>query len=118
MSADKVQTTVPGEPRTALSMAGEEINRLREPNMAVSDVLWECLRHFAHMDEANAAMHTAQVRYSPITFRLAEALVRSFEPLDNGPKDEAVRRVFAHKGLYPEDTGRQGGDERSDDERN
>lgn len=37
-------------------------------------VLWECLRFFAHRDEANAAVHCAPVRWSAITERIAEAL--------------------------------------------
>lgn len=72
----------------------------------VSEVLWQSFRHFLHLDESNAAVHTAPVRYSPLTFRLAEALVGCFEPLDNGPKDAAVRRVMDDRGAYEEDLGR------------
>lgn len=72
---------------------------LRSP-MPLDDVLTWCLIHFVHEDEANAAMHTADVRYSPITFRVAEQLhlVRSQHPL--------VLAVIAAKGAYVEDTGR------------
>lgn len=32
----------------------------------MSDLLFQCLRHFVHLDESNAAIHCATVRYSPI----------------------------------------------------
>ena len=38
------------------------------------EVLGWCLRYFANLDRSNAAIHTGAVRYSPITFRLAEVL--------------------------------------------
>jgi hypothetical protein len=63
----------------------------------IERLLWLCLTYFAHLDESNAAIHCADVRYSPITFRLAEAL-----SLD----DETVRRVMAHSNQYEEDKGR------------
>ena len=70
--------------------------------------MWDCFRHFAHLDHSNAAIHSAAVRYSPITFRLAEALNEMrFEAV---PADEVSRllldEVLAHLGTYPEDTGR------------
>jgi hypothetical protein len=61
------------------------------------------LRHFVHTDEASAAMHCAGVRYSPITFRLAEALAPISEALSMTTE---VARVMAHVGQYAEDTGR------------
>lgn len=64
-------------------------------------VLWQSFRHFVHMDEANAAMHTAPVRYSPITFRLAEVLVEDF-----GFGNILVESVYSDRGLYAEDPGR------------
>lgn len=59
------------------------------------------LMHFYYADKANATIHTNPVRFSPITFRLAEAL--QFVAEDDY---EAVREVMSHKGKYPEDTGR------------
>lgn len=58
------------------------------------------LVHFVHADQANAAMHCAPVRYSPITFRLAESLDKL------GVKTTEVVAVMADKGRYDEDPGR------------
>ena len=79
----------------------------------MSDVLWWCLLHFAMTDEANAAIHTTPVRYSPITFRIVEALTftdrggneRPIRPL-NDAAAELWQRVSNHLGQYPEDAGR------------
>ena len=68
--------------------------------MTQLEVLYQCLRHFASMDEANAAMHCADVRYSPITLRLAEALH------DLGDSRDLSMHVWAHVGAYEEDKGR------------
>lgn len=69
----------------------------------MSDLLFQCLRHFVHLDESNAAIHCAQVRYSPITFRLAEYLAE----LDTEWFDDAtVATVLSHVGQYEEDQGR------------
>jgi hypothetical protein len=70
--------------------------------VTLTEAAAEALRHFVHLDEANAAIHTAPVRYSPITFRLAEAL-RAESFLAN---DDYVRRVMTHIGQYEEDKGR------------
>ncbi len=64
--------------------------------------LW-ALVHFEAMDRANAAMHCAEVRYSPITFRLADALDDAGGPYDDLP---VVRDVLAHRGDYELDPGR------------
>lgn len=69
--------------------------------MNLEDVLTWCLIHFVHADEANAAMHCAEVRYSPITFRLAEALVSLGEN-----EHPLVVAVMLDRGAYVEDTGR------------
>ena len=61
--------------------------------------------HFKYADESNAAMHTAPVRYSPITFRLAEALTAECERSEVDTPDE-VRAVMKHRGEYEEDRGR------------
>lgn len=57
--------------------------------------------HLYHEDHANAAVHCATVRYSPLTFRLAEAL-RDLDLVDL----VAVEGVLCHLGRYEEDKGR------------
>jgi hypothetical protein len=80
------------------------------PDMTLDQVLWECFRHFAHDDEANAAIHCARTRYSPLTFRLADALDRYVTPDVRGflTADGAalLNRVLSHRGAYTEDKGR------------
>lgn len=77
--------------------------------LTLDEVLTEALRHFVHVDQANAAIHCAPVRYSPITFRLAEQLADRIAAT-GGPwpdnDDGAIDQVLAHVGQYPEDTGR------------
>lgn len=70
--------------------------------MNKEDVLLWCLEHFYYIDKANACIHTNEVRFSPITFRLAEVLTR------DGLQDQnfLVARVMKENGQYPEDTGR------------
>ena len=69
----------------------------------MSALAWS-LRHFKSMDEANAAVHCAPVKYSPITFACAEAVIAMF---GNG-SDEATDalEVLAHRGAYELDAGR------------
>lgn len=71
--------------------------------MSETEILFQCLRHFAGLDESNAAVHCAPVRWSPISFRLAEAL--NGHDLGEIERD-VVKGVLAHAGAYPEDTGR------------
>ena len=75
--------------------------------MSLTELLWECFRHFVHLDESNAAVHCSPVRYSPITFRLAEVLDATEVPPDlsvvNG---QLLDAVMTHRGAYPEDMGR------------
>jgi hypothetical protein len=77
--------------------------------VSVERVLWECFRYFVHMDESNAAIHCAPVRYSPITFRLAEAL-EDHEARGLGCEPDAdfahLAQVVAASGAYAEDKGR------------
>lgn len=63
------------------------------------EVLGQALRHFVHLDESNAAIHCAPVRFSPLTFRLAECLARLGD-------DATPQSVLAHVGQYEEDKGR------------
>jgi hypothetical protein len=53
-----------------------------------------------HLDNSNAAIHLAGVKFSPITFRLAVAL----EGLVNDTGE--IEEVLAHRGRYEEDPGR------------
>jgi hypothetical protein len=86
---------------------GTAQNHLRRQTVSADQVLWECFRHFAHMDEANAAIHCAQVRYSPITFRLAEHLAPILETDWLAPHNHALLQgVVDHMGHYEEDPGR------------
>jgi hypothetical protein len=85
---------------------------MTEP-MSLSEVLWQCFRYFAHADEMNAAMHTAEVRYSPITFRVAEQLGAAFragvfvsDPRKPEVAEVLLRKVLDHRGGYAEDPGR------------
>lgn len=76
--------------------------------MALADVLYQALRHFVHLDESNAAIHCAPVRYSPITFRLAEHLAATLADPDADwvDLDNTVATVMSHVGQYDEDAGR------------
>ena len=77
------------------------------PKMGVDEVLWECFRQNYHLDNSNAAVHTAIVRYSPLTFRLAEVLAPLVGLERLGLIDErALVEVLNHAGTYEEDTGR------------
>ncbi len=75
--------------------------------MPLDQVLWECFRHFVMLDESNAAVHVAQTRYSPITFRLAEHLHEmNVYPHLARENDELLSKVVRHLGAYEEDRGR------------
>lgn len=65
---------------------------------------WSFL-HFFHMDKANAAVHCAPVRFSPITFLLLYEMMASgvdINPLTQPYVDE----VNGHVGTYAVDQGR------------
>jgi len=68
------------------------------------DVLYQAFRQNYHLDNANAAVHCAEVRYSPLTFRLAEEIhVHVLVSNDVMPD---VYSVLLDRGAYPEDPGR------------
>lgn len=75
----------------------------------IHEALIHSFLHFYHLDHSNAAVHTATVRYSPITFRLAEVLgqypwlPRSVAGVHSMDK---VQDVLEDRGLYEEDPGR------------
>lgn len=75
--------------------------------MTTEQVLWECFRYFAYMDKSNASIHCASVRYSPITFRLAEQLDQ-LGALDRSDSEQfnMLSRVLEAAGKYAEDGGR------------
>lgn len=71
-----------------------------EGDQMLEEYAWWAFVKIFHEDHANAAFHCATVRYSPLTFRLAEAL----SPYR--PQDPFVQQVLADKGQYTEDPGR------------
>lgn len=66
-------------------------------------IQWSFL-YFFHMDKANACMHCAPVKFSPITFRLFDALSGLWS------EDEDITQEMAevrdHRGTYDLDPGR------------
>jgi len=73
--------------------------------MSTNDVLWFAFLKMYHEDHANAAMHCATVRYSPLTFRLAEAL----DALEVQHSNEVLielHTVLLDLHTYAEDHGR------------
>jgi hypothetical protein len=72
--------------------------------MDLVDVLYQAFLVMYHQDHANAAMHCASVRYSPLTFRLAEQ-VDQLTPSSVSVLPD-VYGVMLDRGLYPEDPGR------------
>ena len=76
--------------------------RKPKPDVPLPAAVLAALAHFEALDRANAAIHCAEVRYSPITFMMAEALdaVADYEEL------ALVRDVLSHTGRYPLDPGR------------
>jgi hypothetical protein len=76
--------------------------------MDLEELLWHCFAKMYHEDNANAAMHCAPVRFSPLTFRIAEHL-DLLVPEVPGPNEDvyvAVRQVLLDRGRYKEDPGR------------
>jgi hypothetical protein len=73
-----------------------------EPKLSLENTLWQSFAHFYHLDKSNAAFHCSAVRFSPITFRLAEHLW-SFQ---NYHSNAALREVIFDLGEYVEDAGR------------
>jgi hypothetical protein len=71
--------------------------------MPLGDLLWQCFQQNYHADHSNAAIHCATVRYSPITFRLAEQIWRDFPTYQ---VNDDLRAVWLDRGQYVEDPGR------------
>lgn len=72
--------------------------------MELRDAALWALEYFAGMDESNAKVHCAPVRYSPLTFRLAESLAQEIGEDAEWPL--VVSHVLQHVGAYEEDPGR------------
>ena len=74
----------------------------------MGDALFEAamwaFNHFEAMDRANAQIHCAPVRYSPITFRLAMALAAVWSSEDDF--SEEMANVLNAVGTYEPDPGR------------
>jgi hypothetical protein len=69
------------------------------------DVLqWAFLQNY-HLDKSNACVHCSPVRFSPLTFRLYQALMAGWD-LDNEDITQEMAEVGNHFGTYPEDRGR------------
>lgn len=71
--------------------------------------LYESFLYFYHKDHSNAAIHIAGVRFSPITFRLAEALKQRdiyLALVQEGWSESELQKVWHHAGTYAEDKGR------------
>jgi hypothetical protein len=64
------------------------------------DSIERSFKYFYYLDNANAQIHLSEVRYSPITFLLADSL---YLMSDRSPE---VTAVLAHKNQYPLDRGR------------
>lgn len=69
-----------------------------------SDVTLWCFDYFYHMDKANAQIHLAPARFSPITFRLLENLLDKWDPDEDITQEMA--EVKSHRGTYQLDPGR------------
>jgi hypothetical protein len=77
----------------------------------IGRALYESFLHFYHLDHSNAAVHMAQVRYSPITFRLAECLADNTHGIymvivNEGWSESELQAVMTDLGKYEEDKGR------------
>lgn len=117
------EQTTPETPETPdNSILVQQIQFLKGMLSAVTDAtdllrlgaFWAFHHHY-HADEANSAVHGSDVRYSPITFRLAEGLqaIEQALPL-RFMSHEALQKVLDHKGRYPEDVGRIASDKLAD----
>jgi hypothetical protein len=74
-----------------------------QPRKPLEEVLWHTFEYFYHLDKGNACIHVSVVRFSPITFRLAEHLWSDFRSMR---VNEMLREVILDSGQYEEDKGR------------
>jgi hypothetical protein len=82
-------------------VVAEEIGRMEMGED--EETLWSFL-YFYHMDKANACIHCSPVRFSPLTFRLCDAVMSDWPKDDDIP--EAIAEVRSHRQTYELDTGR------------
>ena len=68
------------------------------------EILVWCFEQNYHLDKSNAAVHCSPVRFSPITFRLYEALMVDWDVEQDITQEMA--EVKFHQGKYQEDRGR------------
>ena len=73
--------------------------------MDLVDTLHWAFRQNFHADQMNAAVHCAPVRYSPLTFRLAEQ-IKDYAEKNGDDLHPDVFSVIIDKGHYREDPGR------------
>jgi hypothetical protein len=71
--------------------------------------VWWAFHHHYHSDKSNAAVHLSAVRFSPLTFRLADAVRESEWWCVH------ISEVLADKGKYSEDRGRAADDDRAEE---
>ena len=74
------------------------------PNASLEEASLWAFQYFEAMDRANAQIHCAPVRYSPITFRLCLALRDAWPP--DQIITETMAEVLRHHGAYQPDPGR------------
>lgn len=85
----------------------DELHQRRIKN-GVHPGTWHAFLHFYYMDCANASMHTAQPRFSPITFRLAEFIMSEHSVQFAIDPDPRLSHVWTDVNKYEEDPGRIG----------
>ena len=71
---------------------------------SLQQALYYAFLKLYHEDHANAAMHCGTVRYSPLTFRLAEQ-IDQLTPTSHEVLQD-VYSVMLDRGQYTEDLGR------------
>lgn len=72
--------------------------------MSLIQVLLHAFRQNFHLDHSNASIHCGAVRYSPLTFRLAEKIAEQTKVDQDHFSD--VWLVLSDRGAYAEDKGR------------
>jgi hypothetical protein len=80
----------------------DELPQLPEA-LPLHEIMWHALRQNYHLDCSNAAIHCAPVRYSPLTFRIAEYLWNHFPSYRHRIE---LANVAVDLGSYEEDPGR------------
>jgi hypothetical protein len=77
------------------------------PDLPLDQVLWQAFEFHARRDQMNAAGHVSAVRWSPLTFRLADQLdaMSVAEHLASSSAD-LLACVQSARGAYAEDAGR------------